>query len=1353
MAELTLDSLAIKIQVWAEGAQEQIDDLNVKLDGLKGKHQEAGKAGQESGAAQAAAYGAVAVAAAKAFGTIIDWVGKGVEAHNRYTASIKGLQSVAAHQGIGDGELQKALEKLEDQFFDTTAASTALKNLLSRGYTMDQAIKTITSLKDAAAFGRQANLQLKDAVVTATEGIKNENSVLVDNAGVTKNVAKMWEEYAKARGIATTELTQAQKIEAEYLGIQQETIAQTGDLAKLQGELAGTQAKTAMTAEQLAIAFGEAMSPVVQLLSEALNWFLGLLKGIVEASPQTVAALTAVVVVLTGMLVVTKAAAGFNVLSTALKGAGTSAAFFGISMKAAFPILGLVALAVGAITAAVVKQKQAQKEAAEELNRLETESQNIGKNIESLDTLGRRYEELSQKENKSVSDKKEMKDILGQLVEQYGFNVDGLGNLEGSYGEVTKAIREKIKAMREEQAETQKGIYDEKQNALAKEEDSYLEALGYVEAYNRAVEESKRLEAERSELFTAGKVDEASALETQISFWESEKERLSALQDVSMSKIKDHTLKENELLIEGLKSQALTAATEGHEGAAAFIDSYRAVLESAVQENGDSMSLVDMSSLFFGNAENTLNLDVLENFKSQVLNGILPNDEERTTFESAWDAVVTSLYDVMGKGTGDQILQNFFSELEEIPKTGKEAADALINYVHQMEEEMKNAKLADEAKKLGDSMVKIGEKAATIKAAAPRVLELKKAMDDYAKSAKTAQDKSNFHEVVKSLGISMDDIANNWKQVQEKANGIIDNFSGDLLGLEGDVANIIYTIGVLEQKVKIEGKAYMDVSQALAAIGIAEGEIDALIAKMKAAGIDVKSTEKKKGGGGGSRKNKAEEAARAAEQAAREAEQARKDALQADYDYVQYLSDLNRIELEGKIRMYEDIGRRHAMNLEERRRHEVSLYQLNEELRQNRIAADYDEIAHKKAMGEMNVAQEIAALEEIKRAHMLNAKELRTLEEELYAAYEALRQERLQGDLALYNHRKNMGELTTKDEITSLEAILNAHQLTQSERWSLEEQLYALRKQLADEAAALEEDRLQKEVGQVNTLATGIITALKAKYKEMEEGELALLEASKKGWKDWAVESKKAIQEQIDAIDALSQAEDREKKDEEELRKIASLEQQIAFEQNDFNRLKLEDQLRMVIADREARLKKQARDDEKAALKEEMAAIDEKAKAEQEALDIQKEALKEAYKDRLTNTALQAEAEKLLMEKSQEEILALIGEYAPDYNATGKSLGERFVEGFKGAVNDIEGWFDAFNKQIEAIQQNARDMALNAGNAFYKDYQDRQEQAGARVVYLQPTYEFNQPIESPSDVSRRVARTNEELANQLNAIQ
>ena len=39
-----------------------------------------------------------------------------------------------------------------------------------------------------------------EAIKSAAEGIKNENSILVDNAGVTKNLSVIWDEYAASIG-------------------------------------------------------------------------------------------------------------------------------------------------------------------------------------------------------------------------------------------------------------------------------------------------------------------------------------------------------------------------------------------------------------------------------------------------------------------------------------------------------------------------------------------------------------------------------------------------------------------------------------------------------------------------------------------------------------------------------------------------------------------------------------------------------------------------------------------------------------------------------------------------------------------------------------------------------------------------------------------------------------------------------------------------------------------------------------------------------------------------------------------------------------------------------------------------
>ena len=133
-------------------------------------------------AATVAAFAAIAAAAAKGMSAVVSAVSSGIAAYNGYVAAVKGLQSVATFKGIDTSQLEDALNRVKDQFLDTASASAALKNLLSRGYSMDQAVTTINRLKDAAAYGRQASYDMAEAVVSATEGLKNENSILVNAA-------------------------------------------------------------------------------------------------------------------------------------------------------------------------------------------------------------------------------------------------------------------------------------------------------------------------------------------------------------------------------------------------------------------------------------------------------------------------------------------------------------------------------------------------------------------------------------------------------------------------------------------------------------------------------------------------------------------------------------------------------------------------------------------------------------------------------------------------------------------------------------------------------------------------------------------------------------------------------------------------------------------------------------------------------------------------------------------------------------------------------------------------------------------------------------------------------------------
>lgn len=197
---------------------------------------------------------------------------KCVDSASRVQSAFTGLNSIA--QGTGNS-FEKAQKFIDDYTADGLVSieetATAYKNLLSRGYDDSQIENVLSRLKDSAAFGRQASYDLGEAVVSATEGLKNENSILVDNAGVTKNVAKMWEEWAKAHGTTTNAMTQAQKIQAEYNGIMEETKFQVGDASAYTQTFSGKIQQLKFNFNQMMVAIGKVVAPIAQLFIPYIN--------------------------------------------------------------------------------------------------------------------------------------------------------------------------------------------------------------------------------------------------------------------------------------------------------------------------------------------------------------------------------------------------------------------------------------------------------------------------------------------------------------------------------------------------------------------------------------------------------------------------------------------------------------------------------------------------------------------------------------------------------------------------------------------------------------------------------------------------------------------------------------------------------------------------------------------------------------------------------------------------------------------------------------------------------------------------------------------------------------------------
>ena len=352
---------------------------------------------------------------------------------------------------------------------------------------------------------------------------------------------------------------------------------------------------------------------------------------------------------------------------------------------------------------------------------------------------------------------------------------------------------------------------------------------------------------------------------------------------------------------------------------------------------------------------------------------------------------------------------------------------------------------------------------------------------------------------------------------------------------------------------------------------------------------------------------------------------------------------------------------------------------------------------------------------------------------------ERRRREALEADYRLIEHRRHMNEITFEEELAQLEALRGKHQMNAEEIMDWEEKVYDLQQEIRE-----------RDAESLDQLSDSVIDALENRYQAMLDGEIDRLEQSREAWQTWRDDSVRAVEDQIAALDRLATAQDREKQDAVELRKIEKLRQQIAYEQDDYNRAKLQQQLDQALESREERLARLELEDQKEALRAQIDQIEQAAESGLAALDREQEAVEAAYADRMEEAALRAEAEKLILSQSQDELLSLLEQYAPDYDALGQTLGEKLLDGFARGAGDVAAWFEDFSARLAGAQAQMAALAQSAADTFYDGRQTAQAaQAAAPAVTVNQTVEFNQPVETPAQVARRMEEVNEALAMML----
>lgn len=422
--------------------------------------------------------------------------------------------------------------------------------------------------------------------------------------------------------------------------------------------------------------------------------------------------------------------------------------------------------------------------------------------------------------------------------------------------------------------------------------------------------------------------------------------------------------------------------------------------------------------------------------------------------------------------------------------------------------------------------------------------------------------------------------------------------------------------------------------------------------------------------------------------------------------------------------------------------------------RNEALAAELKQLEQKKKMDQLTSEEEIAWLERVQSKYKMNADEKYDLEYRLYSARKKYEQEleqaateRLNAEYKAIDNKKKLGQLSAQEELAWLERIQKTFRMNKEEQMELEIKLYNLKKQLHDE-----------DVSALDKIGDAVTEALRNKYEQQKKAEQDRINESIESWKTWEDETCKAIQGQIDALDELEKQQESEEKRAEYEKKRKATELLLRFEKDGYQRKQLEKQLAQLDAEEQKRLDQEARDAERERLQKEMEAAKETASKQEEALKDQLDELDKTYDELTKDFALRAEAEKAIMNSTQQEIIDLIKSYAPEYDLAGQTIGEKLVDGFKTKTGGIIDYLDGLMKKVQDYQANIAYTANQAADKFWADRKQYEQQLAASAAppvmkasspVVNMTVEINQPVQSPIEMRRQLEKVAQQIGRQL----
>ncbi|REK68005.1 MAG: hypothetical protein C6P35_03280 [Cohnella sp.] len=321
----------------------------------------------------------------------------------RLAMSYSGLSEVSKALNIDVEKSADLVDELADRWgLNKAVMADTVKTYLTAGLTLDQTRDIIIATADAAVYNREAHLQWDEAIRQVAQGIKMGNSELTDAAGITTNLSVMYDRYAKSIGTTAAKLTDAQKIQAAYNGIMQESAIFAGNADSAMTGYTGTQATFNQTLQTARVELGEAFLPVLEDLMETVTPLIRQFASFADGNKEVVAGVVAATTAFTAFIAVVGAlATAFTVLKAAMGGWMTIITLIGAAAGGIWAYQQAADAAAESVWKFAKNQDELNQKLSESpLNRSAEEVKKLQEDIDTLNGLLDKRKSLQEELNK-----------------------------------------------------------------------------------------------------------------------------------------------------------------------------------------------------------------------------------------------------------------------------------------------------------------------------------------------------------------------------------------------------------------------------------------------------------------------------------------------------------------------------------------------------------------------------------------------------------------------------------------------------------------------------------------------------------------------------------------------------------------------------------------------------------------------------------------------------------------------------------------------------------------------------------------------------------------------------------------